>query len=37
VVAACGVPGVVKAEWLKEGVIAIDVGINYVLDQNTGK
>ena len=30
VIAACGVPGLIRAEWLKEGTIAIDVGINYV-------
>ncbi len=30
VIAACGVPGLIKAEWLKEGAIAIDVGITYV-------
>lgn len=32
VVAACGVPNFVKGEWLKEGVVVVDVGINYVAD-----
>ena len=26
VISACGVAGIVKADWLKEGCIAIDVG-----------
>ncbi|MFW6159089.1 MAG: bifunctional 5,10-methylenetetrahydrofolate dehydrogenase/5,10-methenyltetrahydrofolate cyclohydrolase [Planctomycetota bacterium] len=30
VVAAAGVPGLVKGEWIKEGAIVIDVGINRV-------
>lgn len=30
VIAACGVPGIVRASWLKEGAIVIDVGINYI-------
>jgi len=30
VVAACGVPNLVKADWVKEGAIVIDVGINSV-------
>ena len=30
VVAACGVPQFVKGEWIKEGAIVIDVGINYI-------
>ncbi|KAL6927280.1 C-1-tetrahydrofolate synthase, mitochondrial [Hanseniaspora valbyensis] len=32
VVAACGVPKYVKGDWLKEGAIVIDVGINYIPD-----
>lgn len=32
VVAAIGVPGFVKGEWLKEGAIVIDVGTNYIPD-----
>jgi len=32
VVAAVGIPNFVKAEWLKEGVILIDVGINRLED-----
>lgn len=34
VISACGVPGIVKAEWIKQDSIVIDVGINYVTDQN---
>jgi len=30
VIAAAGVPGLVKGEWIKEGAIVIDVGINRV-------
>lgn len=30
VVAACGVPELVRGEWIKEGAIVIDVGINRV-------
>lgn len=32
VVAACGMPQYVKGEWLKEGAVVIDVGINYIPD-----
>ncbi|AAS52859.1 AER178Wp [Eremothecium gossypii ATCC 10895] len=32
VVAACGVPNYIKGEWLKDGAVVIDVGINYVQD-----
>lgn len=32
VVAACGIPNFVKGEWLKEGAVVIDVGINYIND-----
>lgn len=32
VVAACGVPNYVKGEWLKDGAVVIDVGINYIPD-----
>jgi len=31
-VAACGKPLYVKGEWLKEGAVVIDVGINYIKD-----
>ncbi|MFH1731757.1 MAG: bifunctional 5,10-methylenetetrahydrofolate dehydrogenase/5,10-methenyltetrahydrofolate cyclohydrolase [Planctomycetota bacterium] len=36
VVAAAGVPGLIKGEWIKEGAIVIDVGINRVkmFDEN---
>lgn len=30
IVVACGVPNLVKADWVKEGAIVIDVGINSV-------
>ncbi|KAK0389688.1 hypothetical protein NLU13_3261 [Sarocladium strictum] len=32
VVAAIGVPGFVKGEWLKEGAVVIDVGTNFIPD-----
>ncbi|CAG99598.1 trifunctional formate-tetrahydrofolate ligase/methenyltetrahydrofolate cyclohydrolase/methylenetetrahydrofolate dehydrogenase MIS1 [Kluyveromyces lactis] len=32
VIAACGVPNMVKPNWLKQDAIVIDVGINYVPD-----
>ncbi|KAK5782292.1 hypothetical protein RI543_000222 [Arxiozyma heterogenica] len=32
IIAACGIPNFVKGEWLKEGSIVIDVGINYIKD-----
>ena len=34
VVAAIGKPGFVKGEWLKQGAVVIDVGINYVADSS---
>jgi methylenetetrahydrofolate dehydrogenase (NADP+) / methenyltetrahydrofolate cyclohydrolase len=37
VVVAAGVPGLVTGEMVKEGVIAVDVGINAVPDPETGK
>jgi methylenetetrahydrofolate dehydrogenase (NADP+) / methenyltetrahydrofolate cyclohydrolase len=37
VIVAAGVPGVVTGEMVKEGVIAVDVGINPVRDPQTGK
>ena len=30
VIAACGVPGLVRAHWIKPGAIVIDVGISFV-------
>jgi methylenetetrahydrofolate dehydrogenase (NADP+) / methenyltetrahydrofolate cyclohydrolase len=36
-VVAAGVPGVVNGDMVKDGVIAIDVGINAVKDEETGK
>lgn len=30
VIAACGVPGLVRAHWLKPEAIVVDVGTNYV-------
>lgn len=32
VVAACGMPKYIKGEWLKDGCVVIDVGINYIPD-----
>jgi methylenetetrahydrofolate dehydrogenase (NADP+) / methenyltetrahydrofolate cyclohydrolase len=37
VIVAAGVPGVVTGEMVKDGVIAVDVGINPVKDPETGK
>lgn len=37
VVAAVGVPGVVKASQLKPGAIVLDVGVSRVVDAETGK
>ncbi|RKR75407.1 bifunctional methylenetetrahydrofolate dehydrogenase/methenyltetrahydrofolate cyclohydrolase [Frondihabitans australicus] len=37
VVAAAGVAGLVKADWLKPGAAVIDVGITRVIDPETGK
>ena len=34
VVAACGRANFVKGEWLKEGAVVIDVGINYIPDSS---
>ncbi len=36
-VVAAGVPGLIKREHVREGVIAIDIGINPVRDPRTGK
>ena len=36
-VVAAGVPGIVTGDMVKDGVIAIDVGINAVKDNETGK
>jgi len=30
VISACGVPGIVQGNWLKQGAIVVDVGINYI-------
>ncbi|AET41256.1 trifunctional formate-tetrahydrofolate ligase/methenyltetrahydrofolate cyclohydrolase/methylenetetrahydrofolate dehydrogenase MIS1 Ecym_7435 [Eremothecium cymbalariae DBVPG len=35
VVSACGTPNYVKGEWLKQGAVIIDVGINYIPDATT--
>lgn len=37
VVAAAGVPKLVKSDWIKPGAIVIDVGITSVLEESTGK
>ncbi len=37
VVAAVGVPGLIKAEWVKPGAAVLDVGITRVVDKSTGK
>ncbi|OQR94581.1 hypothetical protein ACHHYP_01116 [Achlya hypogyna] len=37
VISACGVPRIVRGEWLKPGAVVIDVGINFVRDAATGE
>ncbi|MDN4641160.1 bifunctional methylenetetrahydrofolate dehydrogenase/methenyltetrahydrofolate cyclohydrolase [Agreia sp. PsM10] len=37
VIAAVGVPGLIKAEWVKPGAAVLDVGITRVVDEETGK
>ncbi len=37
VVAAVGVPGLIKADWVKPGAAVLDVGITRVLNAETGK
>uniref|UniRef100_A0A4W5KK19 Tetrahydrofolate dehydrogenase/cyclohydrolase NAD(P)-binding domain-containing protein n=1 Tax=Hucho hucho TaxID=62062 RepID=A0A4W5KK19_9TELE len=37
VIAAAGVPGLITVDMVKEGAAVIDVGINRVQDQTTGK
>ncbi|MFA6280752.1 MAG: bifunctional methylenetetrahydrofolate dehydrogenase/methenyltetrahydrofolate cyclohydrolase FolD [Bdellovibrionales bacterium] len=36
-VAAIGKPAAIKGDWIKEGAVVIDVGINRVMDPETGK
>ena len=33
IITCCGVPNMVKNDWIKEGVIIIDIGINVIEDQ----
>jgi methylenetetrahydrofolate dehydrogenase (NADP+)/methenyltetrahydrofolate cyclohydrolase len=37
IVAAVGVPGLIKADWIKPGATVLDVGITRVVDPDTGK
>jgi methylenetetrahydrofolate dehydrogenase (NADP+)/methenyltetrahydrofolate cyclohydrolase len=37
VVAAVGVPALIKADWVKPGAAVLDVGITRVVDEETGK
>jgi len=37
VVAAVGVPGLIKADWLKPGAAVLDVGITRMVNEETGK
>ncbi|MGA1837500.1 bifunctional methylenetetrahydrofolate dehydrogenase/methenyltetrahydrofolate cyclohydrolase [Herbiconiux sp. 11R-BC] len=37
VVAAVGVPGLIKADWVKPGAAVLDVGITRVVNEETGK
>ena len=34
VIAACGVPGLIKSKWIRHDAVVIDVGINFVNDQS---
>ncbi|XP_070545426.1 bifunctional methylenetetrahydrofolate dehydrogenase/cyclohydrolase, mitochondrial-like [Ptychodera flava] len=36
-VVAVGIPGLIKADMVKEGVVVIDVGINRVIDEESGQ
>ena len=36
-IVACGVPELVKGDWVKDGTFVIDVGINYVNDETSLK
>jgi methylenetetrahydrofolate dehydrogenase (NADP+)/methenyltetrahydrofolate cyclohydrolase len=37
VIAAVGVPGLVKADWVKPGAAVLDVGITRLINPDTGK
>lgn len=37
VIAAAGVPGLVRAEWIREGAIVIDIGVSFVPVQGSEK
>lgn len=37
IVAAAGVPELVKGSWVKDGAVIIDVGITRIMDEETGK
>ena len=37
IITCCGVPKLVKKDWIKEGIIIIDVGINHIKDENGKK
>jgi methylenetetrahydrofolate dehydrogenase (NADP+)/methenyltetrahydrofolate cyclohydrolase len=37
IIAAAGVPGIIRADMIKPGVVLIDVGISRVMDPDTGK
>ncbi len=37
VIAAVGVPGLIKADWVKPGAAVLDVGITRILNEETGK
>jgi methylenetetrahydrofolate dehydrogenase (NADP+)/methenyltetrahydrofolate cyclohydrolase len=36
-VSAAGAPGLIRGSWVKPGAVVIDVGINRVVDEETGK
>jgi methylenetetrahydrofolate dehydrogenase (NADP+)/methenyltetrahydrofolate cyclohydrolase len=37
VVAAVGMPGLIRGEWIKPGAAVLDVGISRIVDEETGK
>ena len=37
IITCCGVPKMIKNEWIKEGIIIIDIGINYIEEDGIRK
>ena len=36
VISACGVPNLIKSDWIRDGTVVIDVGFNFI-DDRIGK